>query len=77
MLSLYGVSLSVNGIYISRSLGAAFLGFGIVSWMVRNSSDSSDLNAIVFAFFISEILVFIISLFYQFQGILKPWAERQ
>jgi hypothetical protein len=69
VLSLYGVSLSVNGIYISRLLGAAFIGFGIVSWLVRNSSGSDDLRAIVFALFISETLGFFISLFYQLQGV--------
>ena len=69
VLSLYGVTLSVNGIYISRLLGAAFLGFGVISWLVKNSSGSVELRAIVFALFLSEILGFFISLFYQLRGI--------
>ena len=68
ILALYGVTLTVNGIYISRLLGAAFLGYGVVSWLVRNSTGSAELRAIIFALFISEILGFFITLFYQLQG---------
>ena len=71
VLSLYGVTLSVNGIYISRLLGAAFLGFAVVSWLVKNSTGSAELRAILFALFISEILGFFISLFYQLQGVVN------
>jgi hypothetical protein len=72
VLSLYGVSLSDNGIFISRLLGAAFLGFAVVSWLVKNSTGSAELRAIVFALFISEVLGFFISLFYQIRSIVNP-----
>ena len=65
------LTLSVNGIYISRLLGAAFLGFAVVSWLVKNSTGSAELRAILFALFISEILGFFISLFYQLQGVVN------
>ena len=69
ILSLYGVTLSINGVYMSRLLGAAFLGFAIISWLVRNATGSAEVRAIAFAFFISDILGFIITLYYQLQGI--------
>lgn len=68
-LSFYGVQVSDSGLFIARLLGAAFLGFGIVSWLVRNSGGSDEVRAIVLAFFISNLIGFILSLLYQLQGL--------
>lgn len=68
-LSWYGIQLSAAGVFIARLLGAAFLGFGIISWMVRNSGGSDAVRAIVLAFFVSDLIGFILSLLYQLQGL--------
>ena len=69
LLSFYGVTMNEAGLYTARLLGAEFLAFAIIAWMVRNSSGSSELNAIVLAFAVGDIIGFVISLVYQLQGI--------
>ena len=69
LLSLYNVDMNEAGIYLARLLGAAFLAFAIISWLVRDSVGSHDQRAVVMAFLIADILSFIVSLTYQFQGI--------
>ncbi len=68
-LSFYGVQVSAAGLYIARLLGAAFLTFGIISWLVRDSGSSDAVRAIVLAFLVSDLVGFILSLLYQLQGI--------
>ena len=38
LMSFYGVALTDAGVSISQLLGAAFLGFGVLSWLIRNSA---------------------------------------
>jgi hypothetical protein len=68
LLSFYGVSLSAAGLYLGRLLGGAFLGYGILSWLVRDGS-GHEMRAIVLALFVSEIIGFVITVFYQLQGV--------
>ena len=67
LLSLYAVEVDINGIYLARLLGAAFLGYGVITWLVRDSAYSA-VRAIVLALAVSELIGFVISLYYQFQG---------
>ncbi len=69
LLSLYGVEVNANGIQLARLLGAAFIGFGIISWLVRDSGWTAELRAIVLAFAVTDLLGFGISLTGQLQGI--------
>ena len=71
LLSYYGVTMNEAGLFNSRLLGTAFLSFAIISWLVRNSSGSSELNAIVLAFAVGDIIGFVISLVYQLQGVVN------
>ena len=68
LLSFYGVSLGAAGLYLGRLLGGAFLGYGILSWLVRDGS-GPEMRAIVLALFVSEITGFVITVYYQLQGI--------
>lgn len=68
-LSWYGVTLIDAGLFISRLLGICYIGFAIISWQVRGSAASKDLKAILLAFFVGDILGFLVSLYYQLQGI--------
>lgn len=69
LVSYYGVELSEQGLVISQLLGAAFLGFAIITWLVRNSAESDVLRAIVLAFFIENAFGFVISLKGQLAGL--------
>jgi hypothetical protein len=68
-LSWYGIQLSVAGNFIARLMGAAFLGFGVISWLVRNSAGSDEARSIALGFFVADIIGFLFSLIYQLQGV--------
>ena len=67
--SYYGVELTEVGLVIGQSLGAAFFGTGILSWLVRNSDKSEVLRAIVLSAFIVNTIGFIVTLKGQLAGI--------
>ena len=69
LLSYYDVTMNEAGLFNSRLLGTAFLSFAIISWLVRNSSGSSELNAIVLAFAVGDLIGFVISLIFQLQNV--------
>ena len=68
LLSFYGVSLGAAGLYLGRLLGGAFLGYGILSWLVRDGS-GPEMRAVILALFVSKIISFVITVYYQLQGI--------
>ena len=69
VMSLYGAELSRIGAATAQLLGAAFLGFGIIRWLARNSKETGFLNAIVFAAFIEDSIGFVILLKGQLAGL--------
>ena len=48
--------------YVAQLFGSALLAFGMISWWARNSRESIARNAIVLAFFIGDLIGFVISL---------------
>ncbi len=66
--SIYGVELSTAGLFLNRLFGAALIGYGILSWQVRNAPKSQVRDAIVSAFFYSEAIGFVVALWGQFSG---------
>ena len=69
LLSSYGIELSEPGLFVGQLLGAAFLGFAIITWLVRNSGESDVLRAIVLAFFIENTIGFVVALKGQLAGL--------
>ncbi len=69
LVSFYGVELNPAAVYIARLLGAAYLGFAAISWLVQNSKAAAEVRALVLSFFIAETLAFVVSLIYQLQGL--------
>ncbi|MDX1614154.1 MAG: hypothetical protein R3300_07570 [Candidatus Promineifilaceae bacterium] len=65
---VYGVELSVGGIYFARLVAAAFLGIGVLSWQVRGAGPSTERQAILLGFFITQTLAVIIGLISQLQA---------
>jgi hypothetical protein len=43
----YGVEVNDAAIFMARLLGAADLGIGVIAWLVKDSSGSVDLRAIL------------------------------
>jgi hypothetical protein len=69
VLSLYAVVLPVEGLYVARLFGGSLLGFGIITWMLRNSAPASvEVRGVLLGLFVSELLGFVFSLYYQLQG---------
>jgi hypothetical protein len=70
VLAAYSVVLPDAGLFIARLLGCAFLGYAIISWLVRNEAGSSTaVRAVVISLWVSDLLAFAFSLTYQLQGI--------
>jgi hypothetical protein len=70
LLAAYNVVLSAAGLFIARLLGCAFLGYAIISWLVRNEAVSSTaVRGVVISLWVSDLLAFAFSLYYQLQGI--------
>ena len=64
----YGIEPNLNLNYMGQLFGAALLAIGLLSWLVRNTTDSVALRAVVVAFFIGDTVGFIVSIIAQFRG---------
>ena len=65
-LSLYAVELPTPGIFIARLFGGALIGFGIITWMLRNAAAASnEVRGVLLGLWVSELLGFVFSLYYK------------
>lgn len=62
VVSYYGRELSVTGIYLARLLGAAFLGFGVLTWLIRNMDPNPTTRALSLAIFVMDMIGAILSI---------------
>ena len=62
VVSLYGVEDTAALKYTVQLLGAAFLGFAVLTWSARNSPESEARGAIVLALFIADGVGFVLAL---------------
>jgi hypothetical protein len=69
LLASYGVELSEAGLFVARLLGTAFIAFALISWLIKDSPGSSELRAVILAFFVSDLIGFVLSLIFQLQGV--------
>jgi hypothetical protein len=70
VLSFYAVELPSAGLYIARLLGCAFIGFGIITWILRNEAEGSGaVRGVLLGLWVSELLGFVFSLYYQLQPV--------
>jgi hypothetical protein len=70
--SLYGLDLSVSGIFIARLFGVALAGYGILSWLFRNVTELHTQILVLLAFLITDGAGFFVSLVYQLDGLMNP-----
>jgi hypothetical protein len=55
LMDSYGVTLSEGGVWVSRYLGSAFIGIGLVAFFARNAGHSEALGAIVLGNFVLSV----------------------
>jgi len=65
-LAQYGLTADNVTDVMSRFFASALLGYGILAWFVRNAEDSPARQAIVLAYFVSNVVGFIVALHTQF-----------
>src|SRR4030066_1066579 len=54
--SLYGLTLDVDGVYMSRQLGVVFFMLGMILWLARKVQDPVALRAIAAGLFIGNTI---------------------
>ncbi len=69
IVSLYGVEATATLNYAGQLLGAAFVGFAVLTWSARNSNDSAARRAIVLALFIGYATGFAVALIGQLNNV--------
>ncbi len=71
MVSLYGVIASPQLLYMGQLFGAALIGFGVLSWLARNSTVAEARKAILPALFIGHGIGFIVALIGQIRWVVN------
>jgi len=69
MYSLYSIESNSALNYMGQLFGGALVGIGLVSWGARNAADSDARKAIILAFFIADVIGFIVALIGQLNNI--------
>jgi hypothetical protein len=71
LVSLYGVTADAPLRYVGQFLGAALVGFAVVSWLARNAPDSPTRQAIVFGLGTGCAIGCVIALLGQLGGVVN------
>ena len=71
LVGFYGASLGVAGLYVANLLGAAYLGYGVLTWMARNSAESEARRAVVIGQFVTFLVGLVFALIAQFTGVVN------
>lgn len=67
-MSQYGPAPSAEMVYVGQLFGAALIMFAVLAWTARKAPDSPARKAIVLAFFLGNLLGFIVALIGQVRG---------
>ena len=62
-VSSYGVSLGEPGKWVARYFGATLIGFGVLSWGVRNVTQMDTRNSIVLGLFLANLIGLAVAIF--------------
>lgn len=71
VVSLYGVIASPQLLYMGQLFGAALIGFGILTWLARNSTVAEAKKAVLPALFIGHGVGFIVALIGQIRWVVN------
>ena len=69
ILPIYGVEPDAALRLIGQFFGAVLISLALLTWLVRNLSDSDSRRAIVLALFVGETIGFILALLGQLKGV--------
>ena len=75
--SAYGVMPDGVDRFNGRLMGAAFVGFGVLTWMARGLADTQARRMVVVVMFVTTLLALGVTLLGQIQGVLGPagWSS--
>jgi hypothetical protein len=73
LMSMYAVTLSVDGAFMARLLGACLVGIGLICWLNR-SADPKVLQGITFSLFFADTIGFIVALLWQSSGSINAFG---
>ena len=68
-MALYDITLDAAGLFVTRLLGAAFLGYAVINWLVRNAGPTRERQTVALGLFVSLGVGFIASLLAQLDGV--------
>jgi hypothetical protein len=68
MLNGHGMDVNDSAILMGRFFGSALLGLGLTAWFARNTAPSNARSAIILAFFIADVVGFVVSLMAMIAG---------
>jgi hypothetical protein len=72
--SLYGITADEHLIYMGRLFGSALIGFALLTWLARNTTDSDAQWAIIYALFTADCVGFIVSLIGQISNVVNGFG---
>jgi len=67
-LGLYGITLDINGLFVARYLGSAFLGVAVLTWMARSLSSKEAFRPIILGDFVISLTGLIVAVWDAFAG---------
>ncbi len=77
LTALYGAQLTQAGIYVGQLFGSVLIGLAVIAWYARSEDRSTFLNAVLLAFFITDLLGFLLSLWVRLGGVVNElgWSS--
>jgi hypothetical protein len=67
-VGLYGITLDVNGLFVGRYLGSAFLGVAVLTWMARSFTSQEALRTILLGNFVISLTGLAVAVWDAFAG---------
>ena len=67
-VGFYGITLSLDGLFVARYLGSAFLGVAILNWLARSLTSGEALRPIILADFVISLTGLLVAVWDAFAG---------
>lgn len=67
-LGFYGITLDINGQFVARYLGSAFLGIAVLTWLARSLTSKEALKPIILGDFVIALTGLVVAVWDAFAG---------
>ena len=67
-IGLYGITLDVNGLFVARYLGSAFLGVAVLNWLARGLTSQEALGPIILGDLVISVTGLVVAVWDAFAG---------